>query len=96
MKAGHEGRDVQDPEFSAPHARSQALGTKTVQRRRGTLLQTLKAVAWAFIGIRGRGAHEADIANVNPVHLIIVAVACAGVLVATLLLIVRWAVGGAG
>jgi hypothetical protein len=67
-----------------------------VQRRRGTLLQTLKAVAWAFIGIRGRGAHEADIANVNPVHLIIVAVVCAGVLVATLLLIVRWAVGSAG
>jgi hypothetical protein len=87
---------VTDPELPSPGVQSQALGSKHAQRRRGTLLQTLRAVAWAFIGIRGRGAHEADIANVNPVHLIIVAVACAGVLVATLLLIVRWAVGGAG
>jgi hypothetical protein len=64
--------------------------------RRGSLLQTLKAVAWAFLGIRGRGAHEADIANLNPVHLIIVAVLCAAVFVTSLLFIVRWAVGGAG
>ena len=63
--------------------------------RRGSLLQTLKAVAWAFLGIRGRGAHEADIANLNPVHLIIVAIVCAAVFVTSLLFIVRWAVGGA-
>ena len=62
--------------------------------RRGSLLQTFKAVAWAFLGIRGRGAHEADIANLNPVHLIIVAILCAAVFVTSLLFIVRWAVGG--
>jgi hypothetical protein len=64
--------------------------------RRGSLLQTLKAVAWAFLGIRGRGAHEADIAKLNPVHLIIVAIVCAAVFVTSLLFIVRWAVGNAG
>ena len=64
--------------------------------RRGSILQTLKAVAWAFMGIRGRGAHEADIANLNPVHLIIVAVVCAAIFVTSLLFIVRWAVGAAG
>lgn len=64
--------------------------------RRGSLAQTFKAVAWAFLGIRGRGAHEADIANLNPVHLIIVGIVCAAVFVTTLLFIVRWAVGGAG
>ena len=64
--------------------------------RRGSLVQTFKAVAWAFLGIRARGAHEADIANLNPVHLIIVAVLCAAVFVTSLLFIVRWAVGGAG
>lgn len=85
-----------DPKLSSPGVQSQPVDRKRAQRRGGTLLQTLKAVAWAFIGIRGRGAHEADIANVNPVHLIIVAIACAAVLVTTLLLIVRWAVGGAG
>jgi hypothetical protein len=62
--------------------------------RRGSLLQTVKAVAWAFLGIRGRGAHEADIANLNPIHLIIVAILCAAVFVTSLLFIVRWAVGG--
>ena len=64
--------------------------------RRGSMLQTLKAVAWAFLGIRGRGAHEADIANLNPIHLIVVAIVCAAVFVTSLLFIVRWAVGDAG
>lgn len=64
--------------------------------RRGSVPSTFKAVAWAFLGIRGRGAHEADIANLNPVHLIIIAVVCAAVFVASLLFIVRWAVGSAG
>jgi hypothetical protein len=64
--------------------------------RRGSLKQTFKAVGWAFLGIRSRGAHEADIANLNPIHLIIVAVLCAAVFVVSLLFIVRWAVGGAG
>ena len=63
--------------------------------RRGSVLQTFKAVAWAFLGIRGRGAHEADIANLNPIHLIIVAVVCGAVFVTSLLFIVRRAVGGA-
>jgi Protein of unknown function (DUF2970) len=64
--------------------------------RRGSLLQTLKAVGWALLGIRARGAHEADIANLNPIHLIIVAIVCAAVFVTSLLFIVRWAVGAAG
>jgi hypothetical protein len=64
--------------------------------RRGSLLQTLKAVGWALLGIRGRGAHEADIANLNPIHLIIVAIVCAAVFITSLLFIVRWAVGGVG
>jgi hypothetical protein len=65
-------------------------------RRRGSIVGTFKAVAWAFLGIRARGAHEADIANLNPVHLIIVALVCAAVFITSLLFIVRWAVGGAG
>jgi hypothetical protein len=79
------------PEVKPEHDRRER-----VHARRGSLGQTVKAVAWAFLGIRGRGAHEADIANLNPVHLIIVAIVCAAVFVTTLLLIVRWAVGGAG
>ncbi|MGE0798180.1 MAG: DUF2970 domain-containing protein [Lautropia sp.] len=67
---------------------------KEATNRRGSLLGTLKAVASAFIGIRGRGAHEADLARLNPIHLIIAGVLCTAAFVVTLLLIVRWAVGG--
>lgn len=63
--------------------------------RRGSVLRTFKAVAWAFLGIRGRGAHQADIAKLNPVHLIIVAIVCAAIFVTSLLLIVRWALADA-
>ena len=63
--------------------------------RRGSVRGTFKAVAWAFLGIRARGAHEADIAKLNPLHLIIVAAVCGAVFIITLLFIVRWAVGGA-
>jgi hypothetical protein len=78
------------------HARQGEAQPDRPHTRRGSILQTFKAVAWAFLGIRGRGAHEADIAKLNPVHLIIVAIVCAAVFVTSLLFIVRWAVGGAG
>jgi len=84
MRNSEHGLSQDDASRERPHA------------RRGSLLQTLKAVAWAFMGIRGRGAHEADIANLNPIHLIIVAIVCAAVFVTSLLFIVRWAVGDAG
>ena len=74
---------------------SQQQQQQRAHARRGSLLGTFKAVAWAFLGIRARGAHEADIARLNPVHLIIVAIVCAAVFVTSLLIIVRWAVGGA-
>ena len=63
--------------------------------RRGSLLHTLKAVGWGLIGIRGRGGHESDIAKLNPLHLIIVAIVCVAAFIGILLLIVRLAVGGA-
>ncbi len=69
---------------------------KSAVGRRGSLLGSLKAVAWAFFGIRGRGAHEADIARLNPIHLIIAGIILAAAFVTTLILIVRWAVGNAG
>jgi hypothetical protein len=85
---------MNDPELR-PELHSDAPPPRREQTRRRSILQTFKAVAWAFIGIRGRGAHEADIANVNPIHLVIVAILCAAVFVTSLLFIVRWAVGGA-
>jgi hypothetical protein len=62
--------------------------------RRRSLLHTLKAVGWGMLGIRGRGGHESDIANLNPLHLVVVALVCVAAFIGLLLLIVRLAVGG--
>ena len=69
---------------------------KSAVGRRGSLLGSLKAVAWAFFGIRGRGAHEADIARLNPIHLIIAGSTLAAACVTTLILHGRCAAGTAG
>jgi hypothetical protein len=58
-------------------------------RRKASLLDTVKAVGASFFGVRGGKAHERDIANLNPVHLIVVGILLAAVFVVTLLLIVR-------
>jgi len=60
--------------------------------RRATLLDTVKAVAAAFFGVRGRGAHERDMSTLNPVAVIAVGVLLAVAFVAVLLAIVNWVV----
>ncbi len=60
-----------------------------------SLLQALKAVGWGLLGIRGRGGHETDIARLNPLLLIAVAVISVAAFVGILLLIIRLTVGGA-
>lgn len=62
--------------------------------RPATLLQALKAVGWGLLGIRGRGGHETDIAKLNPLLLIAVAILCVAALVGGLLLVIRLVVGG--
>jgi hypothetical protein len=57
--------------------------------RQGSLPATVKAVAAAFFGVRGRRAHEKDLSNLNPVHVIGVGIALAAVFVAGLVLVVR-------
>jgi hypothetical protein len=57
--------------------------------RKATLLDTVKAVAAAFFGVRGRRAHEQDISRLNPVVVIGVGIVLAAAFVATLITIVR-------
>ncbi|MBN9430404.1 MAG: DUF2970 domain-containing protein [Burkholderiales bacterium] len=66
---------------------------KQAAQRRAGFGETLKAVAWSFFGVRGRGAHERDLSRLNPVHVIIVGLALAVVFVLTLVMLVRWVVG---
>ena len=61
--------------------------------RRGSFLQTLRAVFWSFFGVRRRANFEQDVQKLNPVHLIIAGVVAAAVFVAVLVMLVQWVVG---
>jgi hypothetical protein len=62
-------------------------------RRKASFAQTARAVAWSFFGVRRRADYEADSAQLNPVHVIVMGVIGAAVFVAVLILVVRWVVG---
>ncbi len=61
---------------------------KDAQRKAG-FIDAVKAVGASFFGVRGRGAHERDFGNLNPVHVILVGLGLAGLFILVLLLIVR-------
>ena len=60
--------------------------------RKGSLLMTMRAVAWSFFGVRRSADYAQDVAKLNPVHLVIAGIAGAGIFVATLVLLVTWVV----
>ena len=66
---------------------------KEAAARKGSLLGTVKAVAWSFIGIRKGAGYEKDVAQLNPVHVIIAGVIAAAVFVVSLVLLVQWVIG---
>jgi hypothetical protein len=66
---------------------------KEAVARRGSLLQTMRAVAWSFFGVRRSADYAQDVQKLNPVHVIIAGVLGAGLFVVALLLLVRWVVG---
>ena len=58
-----------------------------------TLLRTCKAVAWSFFGVRQASEYEKDVAQLNPVHVIIAGLVAAALFVGVLVLLVGWVVG---
>jgi hypothetical protein len=61
-----------------------------VTARKGSWLQTAKAVAWSFLGIRRRADYAKDIEKLNPIHVIIAGLVGAALFVVLLILLVRW------
>ena len=57
------------------------------------LLQTFKAVAWSFFGVRRSSGYAQDVAKLNPVHVVIAGIVGAGLFVCALVLLVKWVVG---
>jgi len=55
-----------------------------------SLLATLKAVLWSFLGIRKRSGYEEDLGQLNPFLVIAVALVLVALFVAGLIMLVHW------
>ena len=55
-----------------------------------SLLRTVKAVAWAFLGIRKNSEYRSDLGKLNPFHIIAVALVGVALFVGALVLLVNW------
>ena len=62
---------------------------KQAAARRPNLLQTVSAVLWSFFGVRKGRDHDRDLAQLNPVHVVITGVVLGVLFVLTLLMIVK-------
>ena len=61
-------------------------------KQKPSLLRTVKAVAWSFIGLRKGSEFEEDVKQLNPLHIVAVGIAGAVVLVLALVAVVHWVV----
>lgn len=68
-------------------------GLRDAVRRKGSFVQTLRAVAWSFFGVRKGADYERDVDKLNPVHVVIAGVIAAIIFIALLLVLVSWVIG---
>ena len=61
-------------------------------QRKGSLLRTVRAVAWSLIGLRKGSEYQQDIEKVNPIHIIVVGLMAVFLLVMGLIGLVNWVV----
>jgi hypothetical protein len=59
-------------------------------QRKGSFLNTMKAVGWSFFGVRKGADYEKDVNQLNPVHVVIAGVLGAALFVLFLVLVVNW------
>jgi hypothetical protein len=65
-------------------------GLKEAVGRKGSFLQTMKAVGWSFFGVRKSAEYEKDVSQLNPVHVVIAAVIGVALFIGVLLVLVNW------
>jgi hypothetical protein len=68
-------------------------GLKDAAQRPASVWQTVRAVAWSFLGIRRAAGYEQDVQRLNPVYVVVAGIVGAGLFIALLVLLVRWVVG---
>lgn len=59
-------------------------------KRKNSFLRTVRAVAWAFFGLRKGSEYRQDLDQINPLHLIVVGLLAFLILVLGLMFIVHW------
>ena len=69
------------------------LDVTPVHQRKGSLLRTIKAVLWSFVGLRARSDYEKDVAQLNPLHIVIVALVGVFIFVGGLIVLATVVVG---
>ena len=62
-------------------------------QRKGSFFRTVKAVLWSFVGLRSQGGYEQDVAQLNPVHIVIAGLVGVFIFVGSLILLATWVVG---
>jgi len=62
------------------------------ERRKLNFFQTLKAVLWAMFGVRKSQGSQDDVAQLNPVYVILTGVLFGIVFVSSLVFLVKWIV----
>jgi hypothetical protein len=85
--------DRLQPDSTPPSA---AGDLRAAVQRKGSFLQTARAVAWSFFGVRRGAGYDQDVSKLNPVHVVIAGLIGAALFVGMLVLAVRWVVGSAG
>ncbi|MFZ3125093.1 MAG: DUF2970 domain-containing protein [Acidovorax sp.] len=64
----------------------------SVVQRKGSLLRTVRAVAWSLIGLRKGSEYQQDLEKINPLHIIVVGLLAIFLLVMALIAVVNWVV----
>ncbi|GAD23676.1 hypothetical protein AVS7_03436 [Acidovorax sp. MR-S7] len=65
---------------------------RTPPARKGSLLRTLRAVAWSLIGLRKGSEYQADQEKLQPLHIVFVGLVALFALVLLLIGLVNWVV----
>ena len=63
-----------------------------LSQRKGSLLRTVRAVAWSLIGLRKGSEYQQDVEKLNPIHIIVVGLMAVFLLVMGLIGLVNWIV----
>ncbi len=59
-------------------------------QRPASMLQTVRAVAWSFFGVRRHADYEQDMSKLNPLHVVIAGLIGAALFVLAIVMLVRW------